>query len=34
LPQDPSAFRVRSVSALLPNAVPFDEGLQYMAMAH
>jgi hypothetical protein len=31
LPRDPGAFRVHSVSALLPRAVPFDEGLKYMA---
>ena len=34
LPQDPTAFRVRSVSALLDHNVPFDAGLHYMAMAH
>ena len=34
LPQDPAAFRVRSVSALLDKGVPFDEGLRYMAMSH
>ena len=34
LPQDPTAFRVRSVSALLDKKVPFDDGLQYMAMSH
>ena len=34
LPQDPTAFRVRSVSALLDHNVFFDAGLHYMAMAH
>jgi phthalate 4,5-dioxygenase len=30
VPDDPAAFRVRSVSALLPREVPFSEGLAYM----
>ncbi len=33
LPRNPDAFRVRSVSALLPRAVPFADGLRYMAIA-
>jgi phenylpropionate dioxygenase-like ring-hydroxylating dioxygenase large terminal subunit len=34
VPGDPGAFQVRSVSALLGREVPFESGLEYMALAH
>jgi phenylpropionate dioxygenase-like ring-hydroxylating dioxygenase large terminal subunit len=34
VPNKPEAFRVRSVSALLTRQVPFESGLEYMAIGH